>query len=130
MIKSLVEDGQETGNIGIAFAIPINHAGRVATEIIDTGTARRTVIGAEVDRDPLRRWRSQADLDRRGRPGRGGRAAQPATWWCASAPTWSTQPHDLIALVRRYDPGTTVTITYRRGAETQTANVTLVADAN
>jgi len=40
------------------------------------------------------------------------------------------QPHDLIALVRRYDPGTTVTVTYRRGAETQTASVTLVADAN
>jgi putative serine protease PepD len=38
-------------------------------------------------------------------------------------------PDDLTALVRRYDPGTVVTITYRRGASTLTASVTLAADA-
>ena len=31
----------EAGNIGLAFAIPINQAKRVAKEIIDTGKARR-----------------------------------------------------------------------------------------
>jgi putative serine protease PepD len=40
------------------------------------------------------------------------------------------EPHDLIALVRRYDPGTVVTVVYRRGTATATARVTLVADAN
>lgn len=128
VIKSLVEDGQETGNIGIAFAIPINHAGRVASEIIDTGKARRTVIGAQVD-----------DF----RPGGGARLTTVDAGGPAEAAGLRSgdvvvrlgthivdQPHDLIALVRRYDPGTTVTITYRRGAETQTASVTLVADAN
>ena len=49
VIKSLVADGQEAGNIGLAFAIPINQAKRVAQDIIDTGKARRTVIGAQVD---------------------------------------------------------------------------------
>ena len=34
---------------GFAFAIPINQASRVAAEIIDTGRARRTVIGAQLD---------------------------------------------------------------------------------
>ncbi len=129
VIKSLVENGEEAGNIGIAFAIPINQAGRIASELIDTGRARRTVIGAQVD--PYRG------------PGGGVRlttvdAGGPA----ASAGLRSgdvvlrigthliEQPHDLIALVRRYDPGTVVTVVYRRGTATQSATVTLVADAN
>ena len=47
-IKSLVADGQEAGNIGLAFAIPINQAKRITQDIIGTGKARRTVIGAQV----------------------------------------------------------------------------------
>jgi putative serine protease PepD len=39
------------------------------------------------------------------------------------------QPSDLIALVRKYAPGSVVTVEYRRGAATQTASVTLAADA-
>jgi putative serine protease PepD len=39
-------------------------------------------------------------------------------------------PHDLIAMVRRYDPGTTVTLMYRRGSATQAAKVVLAADTN
>ena len=37
---------------------------------------------------------------------------------------------DLIALVRKYAPGTVVAVEYRRGSKTQSASVTLVADAN
>jgi putative serine protease PepD len=40
------------------------------------------------------------------------------------------EPHDLIALVRRYQPGKTVTIMYRRGGTTQSASVVLAVDAN
>jgi putative serine protease PepD len=35
---------------------------------------------------------------------------------------------DLIALVRKYAPGSRVTVEYRRGATSQTAAVTLAAD--
>jgi len=37
---------------------------------------------------------------------------------------------DLIALVRKYAPGTVVPIEYRRGSKTSTVSVTLVADNN
>ncbi len=40
------------------------------------------------------------------------------------------EPADLIALVRRYAPGTVVTVVYRRGGSVRTASVTLAADAN
>jgi putative serine protease PepD len=129
VIKSLVEDNQEAGNIGIAFAVPMNQAGRVASEIIDTGRARRTVIGARVD--PFRG------------PGGGVRLTTVVAGGPAAAGGLRIgdvivrlgthlieQPHDLIALVRRYDPGTVVTVVYRRGGATATARVTLVADAN
>jgi putative serine protease PepD len=129
VIKSLVEDGEEAGNIGIAFAIPINQAVRVATEIIETGRARRTVIGAEID--PSRG------------PGGGVRLRTVTTGGPAEAAGLRTgdvivrlgqhvidAPSDLIALVRRHDPGSVVTVTFRRGGETQTASVTLAADAN
>ena len=48
VIRSVGGTETEAGNIGLAFAIPINQAKRIAQDIIDTGKARRTVIGAEV----------------------------------------------------------------------------------
>lgn len=129
VIKSLVENGSEAGNIGIAFAIPINQAMRVASELIDTGHARRTVVGAQV-----------GSYDG---PGGGVRITSVDPAGPAAAAGLRTgdvvtrinrnvvdEPHDLIAMVRRHDPGTTVTIVYRRGGSTQTATVVLAADAS
>jgi putative serine protease PepD len=129
IIKSLVENGQEAGNIGIAFAIPINQAIRTATDIIENGHARRTVVGAQVD-----------TYDG---PGGGARItavdlAGPAA--VAGLRTGDVvlkidghlvaEPPDLIAMVRRYEPGRAVSLTFRRAGNTQVANVVLVADAN
>ncbi len=49
VIKSLASDQEQAGNMGLAFAIPINQAKRLAQDIMDTGKARRTVIGAELE---------------------------------------------------------------------------------
>ena len=40
-----------------------------------------------------------------------------------------TDPTDLVALVRKYAPGSVVTVEYRRGSARQNASVTLAADA-
>jgi putative serine protease PepD len=128
VIKSMVEDGEENGNIGIAFAIPINQAGRIASEIIDTGKARRTVIGAQVDAVRSGDGVRLASVDTGGPAEAGGLRTGDVV--VRLGEHLIDEPHDLIALVRRYDPGTTITVTYRRGAETQSTSVTLVADAN
>jgi putative serine protease PepD len=129
VIRSVSEDAQTAGNIGIAFAIPIDQAVRIGSEIIDTGRARRTVVGAAVDAYEG--------------PGGGVRITSLDDGGPAAAAGLRTgdvvlrigehqveQPQDFIAMVRRYAPGTTVTVVYRRGSATQVASVMLVADAN
>ncbi|MGW4465556.1 S1C family serine protease [Micromonospora sp. NPDC004704] len=129
VIKSLAVDDSAAGNIGLAFAIPINQAKRVAQEIIDTGKARRTVIGAQV---------SGAGVGAEG----GVRVAGVDPAGPAAGAGLRTgdvllrldgrvleEPTDLIALVRKYAPGSVVTVEYRRGTDRQKASVTLAADA-
>jgi putative serine protease PepD len=128
VIKSLAASAEEAANIGLAFAIPISQARRVAQEIIDNGQARRTVIGAE--------------LDRTGRVAGGGVRVSavvpggPAD--LAGLQTGDvlvrldgqplTAPADLIALVRKHSPGALVTVDYRRGGSMASTSVTLMAD--
>jgi putative serine protease PepD len=129
VIKSLVANGQEAGNIGIAFAIPINQAMRVASDLIDTGHARRTVVGAEVDTyDGPGGGARITSVEEAGPAAAGGLRTGDVVLRINNHPI--EEPHDLIALVRKYQPGKTVTIMYRRGGTTQSAAVVLAADAN
>ncbi|MEH1124499.1 S1C family serine protease [Micromonospora sp. CPCC 206061] len=129
VIKSLAADEEEAGNIGLAFAIPINQAKRVAQDIIDTGKARRTVIGAtvaEATRAPGGGVRLAA-IDAGGPAAAGGLKVGDVLTRLDGRPL--EQGTDLIALVRKYAPGSVVTVEYRRGSAKQTASVTLAADA-
>jgi putative serine protease PepD len=129
VIKSVVDEGDESGNIGIAFAIPINQAARIAAEIIDTGRARRTVVGATFDQSGVSGGGVRINAVDEGGP-----AATAGLKTGDVVVRIGThqieEPHDLIAMVRRYDPGTTVTLVYRRGGLVQAASVKLAADAN
>jgi putative serine protease PepD len=128
VIKSLAADEQEAGNIGLAFAIPINQAKRVAREIIDTGKARRTVIGAQIEgsfRNPGGGVRL-AKVEASGPAAAAGLRAGDVVTRLQGHPLG--EPADLIALVRKYAPGSVVTVEFRRGSERQVASVTLAAD--
>jgi putative serine protease PepD len=131
VIKSAGENTDDAGNIGIAFAIPMNQAARVATELIQSGHAHRTVIGAKFD---MSNTSTLGDGARLTAVDAGGPAAgaglQPGDVVTRIGSHAVAQSTDLIALVRAYAPGTVVAVVYRRGSTTQTANVTLVADAN
>lgn len=128
-IKSLVADGQEAGNIGLAFAIPINQAKRITQDIIGTGKARRTVIGAQVggpgvtSGDGVR----LAAVEPSGPAAGAGLRAGDVILRLNGRPM--SEPTDLIALVRKFAPGSVVTVEYRRGSSKQNASVTLAADA-
>ncbi|GIJ09010.1 S1C family serine protease [Micromonospora andamanensis] len=129
-IKSLVAEGQEAGNIGLAFAIPINQAKRITQDIIGTGKARRTVIGAQVG-GPGSGTNGTgvrlATVEPSGPAAGAGLRAGDVILKLNGRPM--TEPTDLIALVRKYAPGSVVTVEYRRGSSRQNASVTLAADA-
>jgi putative serine protease PepD len=130
VIKSLAPQASEAGNIGLAFAIPIRQAKRIATEIIETGRANRTVIGAELrrgGRGPTGGGGARLEMVVRDGPAdraglRTGDVVVRLQGHVIEGPT------DLIALVRKQDPGTTVLVEYLRGSSPATVSVTLVAD--
>jgi putative serine protease PepD len=125
VIRSVGSTETEAGNIGLAFAIPINQAKRVAQDIIDTGKARRTVIGAGVTSSPGGGVRI-GTVEASGPAATAGlKAGDVVTKLDGRVLEEGT---DLIALVRKYAPGSVVTVEYRRGSSRKTASVTLAAD--
>ncbi len=130
VIKSLATADEDAGNIGIAFAIPINQAKRIAQEIIDSGSARRTVIGAQVGSTGAAAGTVGARLssvEPNGPAAAAGLRIGDVITKLGGNPV--AGPSELIALVRKYAPGSLVAVEYRRGSARQTATVTLAADA-
>ena len=128
VIKSVPASGSGAGSIGLAFAIPIAQAERVAIEIIDNGRASRTVIGAELDRDrePPGGGVRLLDVVSDGPADEAGLRVDDVVVRFDGQPL--DVPGDLVALVRKQPPGSEVTVDYRRAGAEATATVTLVAD--
>jgi putative serine protease PepD len=129
VIKSLASGSDEAGNIGLAFAIPINQAKRTAQEIIDTGHARRTVIGAELSgsyHNPNGGVQISS-ITGGGPAANAGLKTGDIVTRLDSKPL--DGPADMIALVRKYPPGASVKVEYQRNGALHTAQVTLTADA-
>jgi putative serine protease PepD len=128
VIKSLGSDDQQAGNVGLAFAIPINQAKRLAQDIVDTGKARRTVIGAELEtsyRGPNGGVRLQT-VEAGGPAANAGLKVGDVLTRIGGAQL--QEPGDLIAMVRKYAPGTGVSVEYTRDGAKHNAQVVLAAD--
>ncbi|GAA1599353.1 S1C family serine protease [Actinoplanes couchii] len=128
VIRSVGNSDTEAGNIGLAFAIPINQAKRVAEDIIDTGKARRTVIGAEVMTGEGAAGARLRKVETGGPAAAGGLRSGDIVTRLDGHPL--EDGTDLIALVRKYAPGSVVAVEYRRGTKSASASVTLAADTN
>jgi putative serine protease PepD len=129
VIKSIGSDADTAGNIGLAFAIPINQARRVAQEIVDTGHARRTVIGAELSasyQNP-NGGVEITSVTAGGPAANAGLKAGDVVTKLQGVPL--EESGELIALVRKYAPGTAVTVDYQRDGSAHTAQVTLTSDS-
>jgi putative serine protease PepD len=129
VIKSLATDSDDAGNIGLAFAIPINQAKRIALDIIESGHSRRTIIGAEL-RDSYSNPDGGVQLSTVQAGGPADKAGlKPSDVITKIDGVPLEQPSDLIALVRKFAPGESVQVDYKRGATAAHAQVTLAADA-
>jgi putative serine protease PepD len=121
-----------TGNIGVGFSIPINHAKRVAQEIIDNGKATHGQLGVSVKPKAASAsgFSVGADVDTV-EPGSaaakaGIRAGDVVTRFNDLA---ISDPNQLTAAVREQAAGATVKITIQRNGREQQLDVTLGAAA-
>ncbi|HYI55088.1 MAG TPA: trypsin-like peptidase domain-containing protein [Microlunatus sp.] len=121
-ILTLGQSRDTNGNIGIGFAIPINQAMEIGKLLIDDGKATYPVIGVnvgEADSDGVRL--SQVDGD--GPADRAGLQVDDVVTAIDQQPV--TTSEELIVAVRTHRPGDQVTLTYERGGQQRTAEVTL-----
>lgn len=130
-IASAGSDSSTTGgNIGVGFSIPINHAKRVAQEIIDTGKASHGQLGVSVKEKSSSSSSSGFSV-----------GADVATVEPNSAAAKAgikvgdvvikfndlviSEPNQLTAAVREQAGGSTVKLTVLRNGQEQTFDVTL-----
>jgi S1-C subfamily serine protease len=123
------QQSQQSGNIGVGFAIPANTAQRIAQEIIKTGSANHAVLGVSA------RTATDAQNPEVGtgaqvvqvQPGSGASAAglQAGDVITALGNRPVTDSTELTAAVRSSDPGEKVTLTVRHGNGTHKVDVTL-----
>jgi putative serine protease PepD len=133
-IASLSTDeisGQQSGSIGLGFAIPIDEAKRIAGQIITQGYSTHAIIGVSLDPNYSG---SGARIS-----AQGGGAAVVSNGPAAKAGIRSgdvivavngqkvTTADELIVAVRRHAPGQHLTLTYERGGATKTVTVVLAS---
>ena len=111
----------QSGSIGLGFAIPVDQAMRVAEQLINTGHAGRTVLGATVDLTYQGGAAVTAVASRSG----GDSALHPADVVIALDGVPVTSGDDLAALVRGRSPGATVVLTVLRGGQARELPVPL-----
>lgn len=122
--------GQSAGSIGLGFSIPANYAARVATELVRTGKASHGLLGALVtDAQSMADARVTGAYIDSVSPGggaaNGGLRAGDVVTRFNGLPI--TNRVDLTAQVRTLPGGSASTLTYVRGGNSYTVEVTLGA---
>lgn len=120
--------GQSAGSIGLGFAIPANFAARVASELIATGRASHGLLGAlVVDAQSVASSTVTGayidSVNPGGAAARGGLRAGDIVTRFNGIPI--TNRVDLTAQVRTLPGGSDTTLTYVRGNNSYTVEVTL-----
>lgn len=121
-ILTMGQSADTGGNIGLGFAIPINQAMVIGKQLISEGKATYPVIGVNVGDDSGEGVRlSQVDSD--GPADEAGLRVDDVITKIDDQVVDTAA--ELIVAIRTHRPGDKVTLTYQRGAQQQTAEVTL-----
>ncbi|MDR6865482.1 putative serine protease PepD [Microbacterium resistens] len=122
------QTGDQSGNIGVGFAIPSDVAKRVAAEIIDKGAATHGLLGASVKsasslQDAKVVGAAIAEVTQGGAAEAAGLKAGDIVTEFNGAPV--TDANDLTAQVRAAAAGSKAEITFVRDGRSQTVTATL-----
>jgi len=118
---------QESGSIGIGFAIPSDEASRIAGQLIDTGKATHAILGVKVSgQQSSASSTTGATLTEVDANSPAQKVGLKSGDVVTQVDTQRIDDADaLIAAVRSHAPGDTVTVTYLRGSASKTARITL-----
>ncbi|MEV4297800.1 S1C family serine protease [Microbispora rosea] len=125
--------GQQSGSIGLGFAIPVNQVRRIAQELITTGTARTSRIGITIDqtyqgqgvRIATQTEGGAVPVTPGGPAAKAGLHAGDVILEVDGRPVSDSQ--ELIVTIRSKAPGDQVRIKFRHDGEVRTATVTVGA---
>jgi putative serine protease PepD len=121
----------QAGSVGLGFAIPINHAKRIAEQLIKTGKASHTVIGVLVDTRYTGPGARISDSGPDGGPSisPGGPAEsaglKPGDVITSLGGTKVGDSDELVVAIRQYLPGDVVEVRYIREGVEHTVRVKL-----
>ena len=120
---------QQSGSIGIGFAIPSDEASRIANELIATGKATHAVIGVQVNQSSNGQSTNSTLGATLGTVQSGSPAANAglkAGDVITAVGNQRIEDADgLVAAIRSHAPNDKVTLTYTRDGKTNTTDVTL-----
>lgn len=133
-IDTLGEDpitGSQGGSIGLGFAIPVDQARRVIVQLIRTGHASHSVIGATLNQSFAGNGAQIETVGQRGLPAvapggpadRAGLRAGDIITDLGGRPI--TTPYSLLDAIRSLAPGSTVGVSFIRHGQTRQARITL-----
>jgi putative serine protease PepD len=113
------------GNEGVGFAIPSDTVRSIAAQLISSGKAEHAFLGV-VLRDSSAQIGAAISQVRAGTPAAGAnlRAGDIVT---AAAGTRINSASELRAVINAHRPGDTISVTYKRGAQSHTVKVKLAA---
>jgi putative serine protease PepD len=115
-----------SGSIGLGFAIPINQARWIANELISSGTATHSLLGVKVGDPAASATQAGAVVSSVTAGGPADKAGIKANDVVTKVDNQQIASADsLVAAIRSYQPGKTVTLTYVRNGQTATTQVTL-----
>ncbi len=120
--------GEQSGSIGLGFAIPINQAKRIADELISTGTSTKPIIGVRLD------VQYTGDGARVDSVTPGGPADEAGMQDGDIIVEFDGRPvadsTQLVVDIRSKSPGDQVDVTVQRGGGTEVLTLTLGSDSS
>jgi putative serine protease PepD len=120
--------GTQGGSIGLGFAIPVDQARRVVQELVRTGHATHSVLGASLNENFAGNGAQIATGKHRSVVPRGPAAQaglQPGDVVTQLGSQPVTSAYALLDAVRSLAPGSRVAVTFIRQTQTHQANITL-----